>query len=74
MIMCEGGPETVQEAKQRVPRLSSEIIRKARVRLDAVAMLMLGAFFVMEKPDNITMYIYVDGSHNIEATSCTRRP
>ncbi len=43
-IMCEGGPETIEEVKQRVPRLNREIIRKARVRLDAVAMLMFGAF------------------------------
>ena len=47
-IMCEGGPETVQELKQRVPRLNREIIRRARVRLDAVAMLMCGAFFAKE--------------------------
>jgi hypothetical protein len=61
-IMCEGGPETVQELKLRVPKLNPEIIRRARVRLDAVAMLMFGAFFAKENPDNITIYIYVDGS------------
>ncbi len=61
-IMCEGGPETVQELKLRVPKLNREIIRRARGRLDAVAMLMFGAFFARENPDNITIYIYVDGS------------
>ena len=60
-LMADTNEEQARLVRQ-IPSCTSETLRKARVRLDCVAMLIVRAFMAMLTPDSVSLHLFTDES------------
>ena len=60
-LMASTNEEQARLVRQ-MPSMNRETLRRARVRLDCVAMLIVRAFMAMLTPDSVSLHLFIDES------------